>query len=35
MTTRSTEQFEVFRTHTERFKKSAGIEMKSTLNTLI
>ena len=35
MTTRNTEQFEIFRTNTERFKKSAGIQMQNTINTLI
>ena len=34
MVTRNTEHFEVSRTNTERFRKSAGIQMQKTLNEI-
>ena len=34
MNTRNTEQFETTRTNTERFRKSAGIQMQNILNEM-
>ena len=35
MTIRKTEELEVSRTNTERFKKSAGIQIQNTINEMI